>query len=247
MDIDRISLYLSGKFSPFYQAPFDKLELIEIIRDHFFKEFPDDLFKLVDSESFYSISLNKVNRKDPKKLIKIIKLLKVPPEAGWLEKKDLRSDEIKELRKEFNDMKLMPDSKATERGKLFETWFIKLLELFDLSPRHDIKNWVDQIDGSFVLDWQVFVFEIEWIDKNSDKNYIVEIADKANNLHWTLWLAIAYKGFTSTAFEKVKTHKNVLMLTWKTLESVLNESIWLDDMIREIKRRWAEKWKPYLD
>lgn len=247
MNIDRMALYLSGKFSPFYQAPFDKLHLIELIRDQFYKEFPDDLFKLVDSESFYSICLNKVNRVDPKKLIELIKLLNIPSEAWWLEIKELRSDKLKELKDEFEKLKAMPDTKAKERGKLFEKWFIRLLELFELQPRHDIKNWVDQIDGSFVLDWQVFVFEIEWIDWNSDKNYIVEIADKASNLHWTLWLAIAYNGFTSTSFEKIKTKKNVLMMTWKNIESVLNEEIWFDELIRNIKRKGAEEWKPYLD
>ena len=90
MNLDRISLYLAGKFSPYYQAPFDKLELLEIIRDHLHLIPIDDLFKLIDSESFYPMALNKVQRQDTKdkteNLKKIITILKIPEDAGGFKK-----------------------------------------------------------------------------------------------------------------------------------------------------------------
>jgi hypothetical protein len=64
MDINRIALYLSGKLPPYYGAPFDKLELIELIRATSSKGFSDDFFKLVDSQDFYSMCLNRVSRSD---------------------------------------------------------------------------------------------------------------------------------------------------------------------------------------
>jgi hypothetical protein len=43
------------------------------------------------------------------------------------------------------------------------------------------------------LDNQIYIYEAEWKVKNSDKNYIVEVSDKANNLIGTLGIAIAPK------------------------------------------------------
>lgn len=258
MNLDRISLYLAGKFSPYYQAPFDKLRLIEIIRDHFWDTFPDDLFKLVDSESFYSMALNKVKRQDEKdatkKLKEIIKILNIPEDAGGLSKKDSRSEKLLELKKEYEELKKMELKKmekkdAIIRGNQFEKWFIKLLSLFDLDPHHNIKNGVDQIDGSFVIDGQIYIFEIEWTDNKSDKNYVVEVSDKAKNLHGTLGIAVSQKGFKSTVFTKISENdrKNVLLISGKNIEAILNEEIELKDLIIKIKRRGAEKGKPYLD
>ena len=41
--------------------------------------------------------------------------------------------------------------------------------MYDLKPRHDITDGIDQIDDSFVLDGQLFIFEIEWTEQNSSK------------------------------------------------------------------------------
>ena len=48
MEINRIALYLAGKLPPYYQAPFDKYEFIEIIRANSISGFSDDFFKLID-------------------------------------------------------------------------------------------------------------------------------------------------------------------------------------------------------
>ena len=176
MDINRIALYLAGKFSPYYQAPFDKLELLEIIRDHFYKEFPDDLFKLVDSEAFYSMALNKVQRQDLKdeteKLKQIISILKIPEVAGGLSIKDLRGDKLAELKKEYEDMEKMDSSESQKRGYQFEAWLKKLFDVFELKPRASYKTSIDQIDGSFELDGKEYLLEAKWVKDPVDKSIV---------------------------------------------------------------------------
>lgn len=195
------------------------------------------------SESFYSMALNKVKRQDGKdkteKLKEIIKILKIPEDAGGLSAMDLRSEKLAELKKELEEMEKMKKGQEQERGKQFEKWFISLLELYDLKPRHDITDGIDQIDDSFVLDGQLFIFEIEWTEQNSSKNYIVEVSDKATKLEGTLGLT----GFTNPSFEKVKRspRKNTLMMQGKDIKRVLKKEIALDDLIRDIKRRGTEK------
>jgi hypothetical protein len=82
MDINRIALYLAGKFPPYYGESFDKLELIELIRAKSSKGFSDDFFKLIDSQDFYSMCLNRIKRADEVSLVGIIKTLNVPEDAG---------------------------------------------------------------------------------------------------------------------------------------------------------------------
>ncbi len=94
IDIHRIGLYLAGKLPPYYRAPFDKLELIELIREKSPDGFTDDFFKIIDSQDFYSMSLARVQRaeKQNKKLdndnqstlLEIIKALNIPKDAGGL-------------------------------------------------------------------------------------------------------------------------------------------------------------------
>ena len=247
MNIDKIALFLAGKFPPHYGVPFDKLYLVEIIRKKSPASFSDDLFKIIDSQDFYSNCLKKVERADKGALIEIIKDLNVPEDAGGLSKKDLISDKLKELKGELEEMKEMKSTQ--KRGKQFEKWFIKLLDLFELQPRHDIKDGTDQIDGSFMLNGQCYIFEIEWTEKNSSKNYIVEVSDKATKLEGTIGVAIAYKGFTKPSFDKVEksARKNVLMIKGEDIKKVLNGEIGIDELIKAIKRRGAEEGKPYLD
>jgi len=249
MDLNRIALFLAGKFPPYYGVPFDKLELVELIRAKSPQSFSDDFFKIFDSQDFYSNCLKRVERVDKGTLVEIVKSLNVPEDAGGLSKKDLIREKLEELKKEYEAFEKMKKNENKKRGKQFEKWFIKLLDLFGLEPKHDIKDGIDQIDGSFMLDGQYYIFEIEWTEQNSNKNYIVEVSDKATKLEGTLGVAISYKGFTWPSFDKVEksARKNVLMLKGKDLKKVLDEEITLANLIRSIKRRGAEEGKPYLD
>jgi len=252
MNIHRVALYLSGNLPPYYGKPYDRLELLTEIESLTNEDF-SKLYKVIDSEHFYSMCLNKLEKSDEKALKKLLKKLDVDEDAGGLSKEDKIVDELEILKKEYKAMKALPekltDKQRIERGNEFERWLIRLMNLFNLNAKGNIKNGVDQIDGSLVLDGQIIIFEAEWIDKNSSKNYIVEVSDKASYMIGTLGLAIAYKGFASTAFSKIKTitAKNVLLLSGKDIEKVLNKEIRFDDLLRKIKRRGAEKGKPYLD
>jgi len=98
IDINRISLYLAGKLPPYYRAPFDKLELIELIRKHSPAWFSDDFFKLIDSQDFYSICLNRVERgesvdssdKNTNNIFNILHELDIPSEVLSIDQSDGR-------------------------------------------------------------------------------------------------------------------------------------------------------------
>lgn len=217
MNIDRIALYLEGKFSPYYKAPFDKLELLEIIRDHFHKGFTDDLFKLIDSESFYSLCLNKIKRADiqdgSENLVKIIKKLKIPEDAGGLTKKDLKKTKLEELKKEYAEMEKGGNTakEKRERGYQFEKWLTKLFDLFDLDPRASYKTDLDQIDGSFELDGKEYLLEAKWTKDESNTDVVDKMFARLNRcLIGTVGLIISQSGFTKNAQEVAGKNKKTL-------------------------------------
>lgn len=82
MDINRIALYLSGRFPPYYREPADKYEFIELLRKESPVGFSDDFFRLTDSQDFYSMCLNRIKRADEPSLVKIVRALNVPEDAG---------------------------------------------------------------------------------------------------------------------------------------------------------------------
>lgn len=82
MDIDRIALYLSGSFPPYYRKPEDKYGFIELLRKESPVGFSDDFFRLTDSQDFYSMCLNRIKRADEPSLVKIVRALNVPEDAG---------------------------------------------------------------------------------------------------------------------------------------------------------------------
>lgn len=149
MEINRISLYLAGKFPPYYREPFDKLAFIEIIRANSPSGFSEDFFKLLDAQEFYSMCLNRVKRADEKSLVEIIKTLNIPEDAGGLKKSDLIGNALAELKKGFEEMENIGDAEPKEktgRGYKFEIWLKELFDIFDLKPRASYKTSIDQID-----------------------------------------------------------------------------------------------------
>lgn len=83
MRIHKIALYLSGKLYDYYGVPFDRLELIEIIREVSPQSFTEDMFRLIDSKDFYLNCLNRVRRSDENKLEDVIDKLELPEELKY--------------------------------------------------------------------------------------------------------------------------------------------------------------------
>lgn len=249
MDIHRIALYLAGKLPPYYQAPFDKLELIELIRGNSKKGYTADFFKLVDSEDFYAMCLNRVQKADSENFLKIIKKLEVPEDAGGLEKKLLHEDKLAELKKEFeelNDLNVTGKDKQ-KRGYKFERWLKDFFDLFGLEPRAAYKTQLDQIDGSFVLDGKEYLLEAKWTIKPSDTNVDDKMFGRLNRcLIGTIGLIISKAGFTENAKKAAAIHKNILLMSGKDILEVLNGKIDLESQIRKIRRRMAEEGEAFL-
>ncbi|EKD65857.1 MAG: hypothetical protein ACD_49C00079G0021 [uncultured bacterium (gcode 4)] len=126
MDLNRISIYLTWRFPPFYQEAFDKYELIELIRANSPKSISDDFFKFIDSQDFYSMSLNAVKRHDEKSLKKIIEILNIPEDAGWL-----WNDRLTNLSKNIIKPLILTEWKSDE--KILKTAWLKINWLDDFN------------------------------------------------------------------------------------------------------------------
>lgn len=245
MDINRIALYLAGKLPPYYQASFDKLELIELIRGQSSKGFSDDFFKIIDSEGFYSMCLNRVRKADIEGFKAIIAELKIPEDAGGLTKQDLQEERLKELKVAYKKIDNL--TKNQDKGYAFEKWLMELFSLFGLNPRASYKTKTDQIDGSFELDGKEYLLEAKWTIKPTDKNIVDILFGKLDRtLIGTVGLIISKSGFNKNAIDVAKRHKNLLLMSEKDLQVVFEGKKELGELIRNIRRRMAEEGKPYL-
>jgi len=248
MNLHRVALYLAGKLPPYYKEPFDKLELIELIKKFSKKDY-SDLLLLTNADDFYSMALNKVQRSDEKALKKLLKKLNIDEDAGGLSKEDEIGDELRILIKEYEEMKKMGIIKGDyqKRGYKFEKWLIKLFNLFGLKPRASYRTDLDQIDGSFELDGKEYLMEAKWTKEESDTNVGDKMFARLNRgLISTVGLIISYSGFTSEAKKAAKGYKNILLMSGNDINNILNGEIELGTLIRSIRRRMAEEGNPYL-
>ena len=249
MNIDKISLYLSGKFPPYYWGSFDKLEFIELLRSKSPSGFSDDFFRLIDSQDFYSMCLNRVKRTDKPALFEILKTLKIPEDAGGLGKSELINEKLKELKQQYEIMKWVSKKDANKRWYSFENWIYELFNLFELKPRKSYRSEFDQIDWSFELDWRIYLLELKWLGEPIDKTVVDSFSWKISRcLVWTIWLIISQSSFNITAkkIAGIMTIKNIVMLDWNDIEEVLSWNIKLPDLIKSVIRRMSEEWVPHI-
>lgn len=73
----KIGNYLSGICSS-GNPPFDKLELLEIIKKNSRNDITEDMFRLIDSKDFYTICLNKVKRHSESDFVSLVNQLNIP-------------------------------------------------------------------------------------------------------------------------------------------------------------------------
>jgi hypothetical protein len=248
MIIHRAALYLSGKLPPYYQAPFDKLELINLIQKHSKEVETSDLFKVIDSEDFYSMALNRMEKADSDGLVELLKELEIPEDAGGLSMDEMKKKTLDELKEEFKKLERMRS--AQSRGLKFEKWLFNLFEHFELAPRFSYLRENDQIDGSFELDGKEYLMEAKWwkVDKKVGSKVSDTIFGKLNRcLVGTVALIISISGFSEEAVRAAAGHKNIILMDKKNLKAILERNCDLGSLIRKIRRKMAEEGKPYLD
>lgn len=132
------------------------------------------------------------------------------------------------------------------RGFAFERFLIQLFDLFGMKPREPFRNRGEQIDGSFVLHSETYLFEAKW------QNNPVGVADLNNfegklsqKAAWARGLFVSHSGFSEDGLSAFGRGKRTICMNGLDLCEMLERSISLDQVIDRKVRRAAEDGNPH--
>lgn len=138
-------------------------------------------------------------------------------------------DKVAALKAEVMELTAMPPQ---SRGYAFERFLVRLFELFGMKPREPFRNRGEQIDGSFVLDGETYLFEAKWHSEQTSAKDLRDFEGKLNEkAAWARGLFISHSGFSESALESFGRGKRTICMTGLDLYEMLERQIPLNEVI----------------
>lgn len=154
---------------------------------------------------------------------------------------------LEELRSTFISLHALENRQKA--GLQLEHLLNLLFAAFDLAPGKPFSVVGEQIDGSFVLDHEVYLLEAKWIRDRTDQKELYAFRGKIEGkASYTRGLFISISGFTEQAIAAVPRGKtpNFVMMDGAHLYRVLEGHLGLDVLLRQLVRHLGERGDPYL-
>lgn len=134
-----------------------------------------------------------------------------------------------------------------ERGYAFEAFLKRVFDAASLSPREPFRNRGEQIDGSFVLDDEVYLLEAKWqasLTPAADLHvFHGKLEQKAA---WARGLFVSYNGFTEDGLAAFGSGKRLVCMNGRDLYDAFQRQIPLREVLRRKIRLAAETGRPYI-
>jgi hypothetical protein len=153
-----------------------------------------------------------------------------------------RSKALQQLKEEF--FKLAAEIDRNKAGLALEPPLNKLFNLFDLSPREPFRVVGEQIDGSFVMDGQVYLLESKWEKHPLPEADLLVFRGKIEGKStFTRGVMIALNDVSAPAREAITRGKapSFFVMNGHDLTMVLSEAMSLTEFLRKRVRLLAEK------
>lgn len=136
------------------------------------------------------------------------------------------------------NLKKLVELTATEnnqkRGFAFEKYLYGLFEQNELEPRGSFKITGEQIDGSFILNKEVYLLEAKWTKSQIDKGELVIFNEKVSSKSgFTRGLFISFSGYTSEAIQTFANGRtvNIILMTVQELAILLQRELDFKDIL----------------
>ena len=152
-----------------------------------------------------------------------------------------------ELRATFLGLQAEPDRGAA--GLSLERVLNELFALYDLEPNEPFRVVGEQIDGSFLLDSEVYLLEAKWTASPVGESELLVFRGKVEGKSsFTRGLFISINGFSRPAMQAITTGKQptFVMMDGADLYRVLEGHLRLDGLLRTKVRRLAERGQPFV-
>ena len=153
-----------------------------------------------------------------------------------------RSQNLQHLKENF--FILAAENDRNKAGLALETLLNKLFHLFDLNPREPFRVVGEQIDGSFVLDGQIYLLESKW-EKNPlpEADLLVFRGKIEGKSTFTRGVFIALNDVSQQAKDAITRGKapSFFIVNGHDLLMILSETIGLSDFLRKRVRLLGEE------
>jgi hypothetical protein len=152
-------------------------------------------------------------------------------------------EKIAGLKAEIVELTALP---AQQRGYAFERFLVRLFDLFGMKPREPFRNRGEQIDGSFVLDGETYLFEAKWQAEQTGAKDLRDFEGKlSEKAAWARGLFISHSGFTEDGLDAFGRGKRTICMSGLDLYEMLERAIPLNQVLDRKVRRAAEDGRPH--
>lgn len=151
-------------------------------------------------------------------------------------------DKLTQFRTAF--LALLGQGDRNAAGLSLERLLNEVFELHDLEPNEPFRVEGEQIDGSFLLDSEVYLLEAKWTGAPIPEADLLVFRGKVEGKSsFTRGLFISINGFSSPAVEAIRVGKQptFVMMDGADFYRVLEGFVRLDEVLRKKVRRLAEK------
>jgi hypothetical protein len=158
-----------------------------------------------------------------------------------------RASILSALRLSFYDLAALEDRQAA--GLAFERLLNDLFRLFDLVPREPFRVTGEQIDGSFVMDFETYLLEAKWTKSPVIEADLLIFRGKVEGKSaFTRGLFVSLNGATDPALEAITRGKqaNFFLLDGYDLTAVFEGQAELPALLRWKFRVLAEEGKVFV-
>jgi hypothetical protein len=157
------------------------------------------------------------------------------------------TEALGKLRVQFLALQTSADRQAA--GLTLERVLNEVFDLQGLEPNEPFRVVGEQIDGSFLLDSEVYLLEAKWTESQVGESDLLVFRGKVEGKSaFTRGLFISVNGFSLPGIQAITTGKQpiFMMMDGADLYRVLDRQLRLDSILRS-KMRWlAEKGEPFV-
>lgn len=150
---------------------------------------------------------------------------------------------IEALRSELYGMR---DLEPQRRGYAFESFLQRIFADAGLAPRQPFRNVGEQIDGSFVLDNEVYLLEAKWTRSEIGVADLRAFHGKLEKAAWTRGVFISYGGFTEVGLTAFGPARRMFCVEGRDIYEGLDRQIPWVEILRAKFRHAAETGEPFV-
>ncbi|KQT29074.1 MULTISPECIES: restriction endonuclease [unclassified Bradyrhizobium] len=136
---------------------------------------------------------------------------------------------------------------AHERGYAFEAFLKRSFDMAGLTAREPFRNTGEQIDGSFLLGEETYLFEAKW---HSAPTGVADLHVFHGKLEqkaaWARGLFVSYNGFTPDGLSAFGSGKRLICMDGRDIYDALDRQIPLKAVLERKVRRAAETGRPFI-